>query len=151
MITPSRMIMAMLLTLTASPAWANPLPPDLYHGYWAMTKPFVGQYMVIDFHKTNDQILSTQYRFNCLNTEVFEPLETTQSTLVPTATGYLVYEIGHDKPLSEIQILQVLPNEGLILQQTFSQEMPALQSLFPDGMVFAYAHTPEPIPLCDTE
>ncbi|MDO4426877.1 MAG: hypothetical protein Q4B88_01995 [Moraxella sp.] len=131
-------------------AHAN-LPSDAYTGYWAMTEPVLGSYVVVNFRKTGSSIISTQYQFSCNEDGSFLQTGAVPSTLSPSAGGLLVYEHGDSRPASELSVLGFIPNEGLILQQKFTERLSGLQSVFPEGMVFAYAYTPILRPLCDLE
>lgn len=138
--------------LVCGSAQANYTPPTaLYDGYWAMTEPVLGSYLVVNFRKTSMGISSTQYQFSCNDDGSFLQTGAVPSMLSPSAGGLLVYENGDNRPASELSVLRLMPTEGLILQQKFTEKLSGLQSTFPEGMVFAYAYTPILRPLCDLE
>lgn len=146
----------LVLSLLAQAAHAdtvlnNALPESMYQGYWAMTEPFLGEYIVIDFQKTDDAIISTQYRFECDDTGMFRQLEAVPMKLQPSYLEFLVYGVNDTEPSSRLQLVWELPYEGIVLRQLFNEGQEPMYSTFPEGLQFAYAHTPVLQPLCGVE
>lgn len=139
-----------VLALIGSAAYANEslLPKSVYGGYWVMTEPFLGRHTVIDFQEMGDRIISNNYQFACHDDGTFTQLSATPTVLVPQSLEFLVYQAGQDTPASRLQLVWVLPKEGLILKQFFGEQLSALKAEFPEGMQFAYAYSPVLSPLC---
>lgn len=144
-------VLAALLLLGVT-AEANYTPPAaLYDGYWAMTEPVFGEYVVVSFRRSGTDVVSVQYRFSCADDGSYRQLGAVPYRLSPSRNGLFMYELDGTSPASELLVQRLLPSEGLILEQRFTEKLGALRSVFPEGMVFAYAYTPILRPLCDLE
>ncbi|WP_143821364.1 hypothetical protein [Moraxella pluranimalium] len=122
-------------------------PKEIYQGYWAMTEPVFGDYGVINFRQSDSGIIASNHlRFECLADGKYRQVGLEMTVFEPKQDKMAMIDIKTKAPFAYLETMMIVPKEGLILKQTYADE--TMQELFPDGLLFAYVHTPTPTPLC---
>lgn len=134
-------------TIIATVAHAN-LPNDVYTGYWAMSQKVLGEHIVVEFKKqNNNSTLATVHHFECLPNG-HRMTQRTQTVLIPTSGAMAVYETGKSAPTSHLKVYHYTPKQKLFLTQTFTEQLTGLRQTFPDGMIILYYPTTTLTPIC---
>lgn len=122
-------------------------PKEIYQGYWAMTEPVFGKYSVVNFRQSNSGIIASNHlSFECLAGGKYRQVGIEKTIFESKQDKMAMIDVKTKAPFAYLETMMIVPEEGLILKQTYADK--TMQELFPDGLLFAYVHTPTPTPLC---
>lgn len=135
-----------LSQMTSANETQKPFPQNLYGGYWAMAKPVDEEYLVVNFYQKDGIEYSDNYRFSCKHGK-YQLLDKETSKLILDGEGALL-ESDAGLRYANLTPMFFKPNEGVILKQTMTDEVPNLKERFPQGVLWVYFYSPTLKPEC---